>query len=82
MRWVVVLLALILGCPAGEYESDDDTGDEPWWWSLREFPAGARIDPVTGDLRWTPSTPGQASFTVQLRSDCGASQQSFTVTAW
>jgi len=58
------------------------TGGEPWWWSLREFPVGARIDPVTGVLSWTPAEPGQAAFTVQLRNDRGAAQQSFTVTVW
>lgn len=55
------------------------TGDAPWWWSLGQFPAGAQLDPASGELRWTPTQAGWAAFTVQLQNDRGAAEQGFTV---
>lgn len=49
------------------------------WWSLRAFPPGARVDPATGALTWTPPGPGDWSFTLELRTDAGFAQQSFVV---
>ena len=54
------------------------TGDAPFWWSLSDFPTGARIDHQTGLLSWTPTQAGEYDFTVVLENGPGRSEQSFT----
>ena len=53
------------------------TGDPPFWWSLSEFPTGARIDAETGVVQFTPTRPGPHPFTVVLENDVGSAEQSF-----
>ena len=53
------------------------TGDAPFWWSLAEFPAGARVDPGSGALTWTPAESGSYPFTLRLENDAGGAEQSF-----
>lgn len=52
-------------------------GDAPFWWSLAKFPTGARIDAATGEVTWTPSSPGEYGFTVTLDNDVGRVEQDF-----
>ena len=52
-------------------------GDGPFWWGLKVFPTGARIDPATGVMTWSPPGPGQYAFTVVLDNDSGQDEQSF-----
>ncbi len=54
-------------------------GDAPIWWSLPAFPAGARVDPASGELDWTPELPGEYGFTLEARGDAGADEQSWVV---
>ena len=54
-------------------------GDEPLWWSLTTFPVGARIDPGTGEVSWTPAVAGEHEFVIELRNDAGADTLSFTL---
>lgn len=56
-------------------------GDPPFWWSLSDFPTGARIDPATGSLSFTPVADGHYSFTVVLDNDSGRTEQSFVFSA-
>ncbi|MEQ1500804.1 MAG: Ig domain-containing protein [Myxococcota bacterium] len=56
-------------------------GDGPYWWLLPTFPTGARIDPVTGAIDWTPTAVGAGSFVVRLWTDVGTVDQAFIVTA-
>jgi hypothetical protein len=56
------------------------SGSPPLWWSLPVRPPGARVDAATGLVRWTPSMPGDHSFTLRLENDFGSAEQSFTVT--
>lgn len=55
-------------------------GEEPAWWGLTEFPVGARVDPQTGTIEWTPPTAGTYGFSLRLQNDFGHAEQSFTVT--
>ncbi len=55
------------------------SGAEPRWWSLTTFPTGARIDPASGQLSWTPEVAGEHAFVVELRNDAGADELAFTV---
>ena len=56
------------------------TGDNPLWWSLADFPTGARIDAEDGLLTWTPTDVGEFTFTVVLDNDWGRSEQTFSYT--
>ena len=53
------------------------TGDSPFWWSLREFPTGARIDAATGVLTYVPVEPATFHFLVRLENDAGRDDQAF-----
>jgi len=57
----------------------EGTGDAPTWWALARFPVGARIDPDTGEVSWTPPKPGTYAFTLRLQNDFGYDEQSFSV---
>ena len=54
------------------------TGDTPFWWSLTDFPTGARIDSENGLLTWIPMEDGEFTFTVFLENDWGNSEQTFS----
>ncbi len=56
------------------------TGDTPRWWSLAQYPTGARVEHDTGTLTWTPTQAGPADFTLRLENDWGTDEQTFTVT--
>ncbi len=57
----------------------DGSADDPIWWSLASFPTGARVDPFTGLISWTPSEDGRFSFTAKLENDYGVAEQEFEV---
>jgi hypothetical protein len=62
--------------------ADDDTGDTPTF-SLTVKPTGMTIDPVSGEIQWTPSNAqvGGNAVTVRVQDVAGAHDtQSFTVT--
>ncbi|MFW5741617.1 MAG: Ig domain-containing protein, partial [Myxococcota bacterium] len=54
-------------------------GTGPTWWTLTQFPIGARIDPSTGVIAWTPTGPGIHAFTLRLENDYGHAEQAFSV---
>ena len=56
------------------------TGTPPLWWSLTVRPPGARVDPATGTVRWTPTAAGEYAFTLRLENDYGSAEQPFLVT--
>ncbi len=66
---------------AGQAMAYEAAGDAegPLWWSLATFPPGARIDPATGLLSWTPVEIGSHEFRVHLRTDAGVAEQRFEV---
>lgn len=66
-----------VGTPLG-YTAEGQ-GDGPTWWALRKFPIGARIDPASGAIAWTPAAPGTYDFVVQFQNDFGQVEQAFSV---
>ncbi len=52
-------------------------GITPFWWSLFEFPTGARINHETGELLWKPSETGEYTFTIVVENDHGSAEQQF-----
>jgi len=67
---------------AYRYDSDglpEATGDSPVWWSITDGPAGARADPATGAIEWTPATAGSHAFILRVDNDVSSAAQSFTV---
>lgn len=52
-------------------------GQAPTWWSLAEFPTGARMDPATGVVTWTPPAEGEWPFVVRLEDDYGEATLAF-----
>ena len=67
-----------VGVPMEYFATGSGTG--PLWWTLLEFPTTARIEPGTGAIQWTPSTPGIHAFELLLVSDWGTDQLGFEVT--
>ena len=55
----------------------EGSGDAPLWWSMTDFPTGARIDYATGNVTFTPETAGAYAFTVRLENDAGTDTQIF-----
>ena len=55
------------------------SGDGALWWGMSQWPRGARIDPLSGTIEWTPPAPGSYPFTVVLQSDWGMAEQSFQI---
>ncbi len=55
-------------------------GQAPDWWALSAAPTGARIDPASGLVEWTPPAAGSYCFTVVHQNDWGDAEQSFVVT--
>jgi hypothetical protein len=55
------------------------SADDPVWWSLASFPTGARIDPFTGAISWSPIEAGRFAFTARLENDHGVADQDFEV---
>jgi len=81
-----LILPLITSSPPDEGLLDEPvvyvpegTGDAPFWWSLAEFPTGARVDAATGELSWTPSSTGSLAFTLRLENDAGSAEQAFEI---
>ena len=50
----------------------------PFWWSLTNFPTGARIDAEDGVLIWSPMEDGAFTFTVMLENNWGSTEQTFS----
>lgn len=61
-----------------QYEAKG-TATQPVWWSLTEFPVGARVDSATGVVKFSPSKRGTYAFTVRMQNDYGHTTQSFKV---
>src|SRR5690606_29717129 len=55
------------------------TGDAPTWWRLVDGPPRARMDPATGAIAWTPTSPGRHALTIRLENEAGVDEQSFEV---
>ncbi len=68
-------------CEAGAHLSYQalGSGDDPLWWSLTEFPTGARVDHSTGELGWACDDPGLYTFSLRLENDVGSVEQAFEV---
>jgi hypothetical protein len=56
-----------------------DAENDTLVFSLEEGPAGMTLDPSTGILRWTPSTPGAFRVSVEVSDGELASHQNFTL---
>ena len=56
----------------------EGSGEAPLWWALAAFPTGARVDPATGLVTWTPGSEGEHAFTVRLDTVAGSVEQAFT----
>jgi hypothetical protein len=60
-------------------EAEDPDGD-PITYRLLEGPAGATLDPLTGELRFAPAAPGRYRFRLEASDGKGArSTQEFTL---
>jgi hypothetical protein len=47
--------------------------------TLLTAPSGIQIHPDTGELRWTPSAPGQYPVDIQVQNSIGSSVQSVRI---
>ena len=56
-----------------------DADGDAMTFTLVSGPAGATVDPVTGQVAWTPDAVGSASFTVRISSGDGYTDVTWTV---
>lgn len=71
------------GSIAKKLEAVDPDGDRRLRFTLRNAPEGMRLDPVTGEIAWSPSPlqRGTHAVEVEVRDDLGAtSSQAFELT--
>ncbi len=77
---VIVSIPDTLGFVGWLYTYDvDATGIPAPTYALLTYPAGMTIDPVTGEIEWTPSAAGDYAVEVEASNDEGTDTQSYTI---
>ncbi len=62
------------------YSPTTDASDVVWW-SLEAAPTGARVNPGTGEVSWTPPGPGSWDLTLVVETAYASGRQTFTLRA-
>ncbi len=55
------------------------TGERPLELSAANLPPGLRLDPRTGEITGTLSSPGEFTLTLRAKNACGAAEKKFTI---